>query len=298
MKTHLLLAALVLAAGTALAAGDNSDMKAHYDKAFSYYVAGDYPKAIEYWNLVLRDDPKQTTARSMIEDARRKMSGSTAELNTAFRNLLARGRYSDALMKMDEMLSSDPTNPYYLKAQSRLKKVSAIVPARPGNGKAWGAASEGINSWLSEKEDLAFAYDALRYAYELAPADRAFPRLIAALEEDSPQLKLNDTKPANVNILDHKKEKSLHQIYDSKFYLAVKELEGVLRLDPNDVTALKRAGSAYLQLKNYAQARRAWQKALQLSPKDTQLPEYLEALQKVAPPEEPAPRAKKKKGRG
>lgn len=297
MKTYLLIVVLALAAGAARAAADNSDIKAHYDKAFSYYVAGDFPKAIEYWNMVLREDPKQTTARSMIEDARRKMSGSSAELSSAFRNLLARGRYADALLKLEEMLSTDPTNPHYSKVQARLGKISGIAPAR-GAGKAWGAASEGIAAWLSEKEDLAFAYDALRYAYELAPADRAFPRLIAALEEDSPQLKLNDTKPANVNILDHKKEKSLHQIYDSKFYLAVKELEGVLRLDPNDVTALKRAGSAYLQLKNYALARRAWQKALEISPKDTQLPEYLEALQKVAPPETPAPRAKKKKGRG
>ena len=75
---------------------------------------------------------------------------------------------------------------------------------------------------------------------------------------------------------------ALHHIYDSKFYLAVKELEGVLRLEPSDMTALKRVGSAYVQLKDYRQARQAWQKALKLSPDDEQLKEYLDALDQAA----------------
>jgi len=91
---------------------------------------------------------------------------------------------------------------------------------------------------------------------------------------------------------------ALDHIYDSKYYLAVKELEGVLRLDPGDVTALKRAGSVYLQLKDYRQARRSWQKALEISPNDAQLKEYLSALDKAAPAEAAprAPRQPKTKG--
>ena len=291
MRTSFALAALLLLCPPAFAAKDASpsteaeELKGYYDKAFSYYVAGDYKRAIENWDLVLKLDPKQTTARNMIEEARRKVSGSAVNQRASLTKLLNASRYADALIKLEELQAADSTNPYYLKLQGRLKTVSAIVPARPGNSsKAWNAAAEGVAYWLSEKEDLPFAYDALRYASELAPAEKSFARLILALEEEAPQLKLNDSKPANTAILDHKKKMALDQIYDSKFYLAVKELEGVLRLEPNDVTALKRAGSAYLQLKEYRAARRAWQKALQLSPKDEQLPEYLEALDKVAPP--------------
>lgn len=300
MRTHTLASLLFIALAAPAAAqpkAEGAQIKDYYDKAFSFFVAGDYPKAIEHWNMVLREDPKQTTAKNMIEEARRKMAGSAGNQKEAFNRLLDRGRYADALMKLEEMLGTDPTNPHYLKTQERLRTISAIVPARPAGAKSWSAASEAIASWLGEKEDLPFAYDALRYAYEKAPSEKAFPRLIAALEEESPQLKLNDSKPENTGILEHKKEMALHQIYDSKFYLAVKELEGVLRLEPNDVTALKRAGSAYLQLKNYRQARRAWQKALQIAPEDTQLPEYLQALDKVAPGEA-APAPRKKKGRG
>ncbi|MDD2806056.1 MAG: tetratricopeptide repeat protein [Elusimicrobiales bacterium] len=305
MRNSFALAALLLLCPPAFAAKDASpsteaeELKGYYDKAFGYYVAGDYKRAIENWDLVLKLDPKQTTARNMIEEARRKLSGSSVNLRASLTKLLNASRYADALIKVDELLGSDSTNPYYLKLRGRLKTVSEIVPSRPGSsGKAWNAAAEGVAYWLSEKEDLPFAYDALRYASELAPGEKSFARLILALEEEAPQLKLNDSKPANTAILDHKKKVALDQIYDSKFYMAVKELEGVLRLEPNDVTALKRAGSAYLQLKEYRAARRAWQKALQLSPKDEQLPEYLQALDKVAPAgAEPRPK-RQPRGKG
>lgn len=306
MRTRLTLAALLLLCPPAFAAkdaggGDAEVIKASYDKAFGYFVAGDYAKAIENWDLILKVDPKQTTARNMIDEARRKMAGSSANLKGSLAKLLNASRYADALVKLDELLAADSTNPYYLKLQGRLKTISAIVPARPaGASKAWNAAAEGVAYWTSEKEDLPFAYDALRYAAELAPGEKAFARLILALEEETPQVKLNDSKPANTPILDHKKKVALDQIYDSKFYMAVKELEGVLRLEPNDVTALKRAGSAYLQLKEYRAARRAWQRALQISPQDEQLPEYLQALDKVAPQEAEQKGAapKKQKGKG
>lgn len=297
MRTCTVIFSVFLFCSAASAAGDAApatqaeEVKAYYDKAFGFYVAGDYPKAIENWNLVLKTDPKQTTARNMIEEARKKMAGSSVNLKASLNKLLDRSRYADALLKVEEMLGTDSTNPYYIKLQGRLRTISSIVPARPaGNGRAWNAAAEGIAYWLTEKEDLPFAYDALRYASELAPTDKTFSRLIQALEEEAPQLKLNDTKPANTPILEHKKKVALDQIYDSKFYMAVKELEGVLRLEPNDVTALKRAGSAYLQLKEYRAARRAWQKALDISPKDEQLPEYLQALDKAAPEEPAQPR--------
>ncbi len=288
MKTYILLAVLLLGgapgagAQEAAAAAENSEIRGYYDKAFGYYVAGDYPKAIEHWSMVLRSEPKQTTARNMIEDARKKMTGTSADLKGALNKLLEKGRYADALLKIEELLATDQTNPYYIKLQGRLRKIAALSPAKPSSSKAWNAASEGISAWLGEKEDLPFAFDALRYAAELAPSDKVFGRLIITLEEEAPQLKLNDTKPDNSGVLEHKKKMALDQIYDSKFYLAVKELEGVLRLEPNDITALKRAGSAYLQLKDYRQARRSWQKALQLSPEDTQLKEYLDALEAVA----------------
>ncbi|HAH31486.1 MAG TPA: hypothetical protein DCL44_04125 [Elusimicrobia bacterium] len=261
-----------------------AQLREYYDKAFGFYTTGDYQKAIEYWNMVLRADSKQVTARNMIEDARHKMAGSSMEMKGAFYELIKKGLYADALVKMESMLATDPTNQGYQKLQTRTRTVSAIAPKKPSSTKSWNIATDGLYSWLGEKEDALFAYDALRYAFELSPAESRFQRMIAALEQEFPQLKINDTKPPNVSVLENKKDVALHHIYDSKFYPAVKELEGALRLEPGDITTLKRLGSAYLQLKDYPKARTAWQKAAALAPKDSQLTEYLAALDKAAPP--------------
>ncbi|HBA59400.1 MAG TPA: hypothetical protein DCZ92_00980 [Elusimicrobia bacterium] len=301
MRRHLITLCLLLLAGGAAAqtaAPQSADLREYYDKAFAFYMSADYPKAIEYWNMILRADPKQITAKNMIEEARQKMAGSSVNLRGEFYGLVERGRYADALVKLESMLAADPTNPAYQKLQTRLRRISAVVSRRGAASKGWTAAAEGLSAWISEKEDLPFAYDALRYATELAPAEKAFPRLVALLEEEAPQLKLNDTKPANSGILEHKKNMSLHQIYDSKFYMAAKVLEDVLRLEPKDVVALKRIGSVYLQMKDYRKARKAWQQAAALAPEDEQLKEYLAALGKAAPAEktkEAAPA--KKRGR-
>ena len=266
-----------------------AQLREYYDKAFTFYMEGNYQRAMAYWNMVLSADPKQVTARNMIEEARKKMAGSSTDQKGAFYALIKKGAYAGALLKMESMLAADPTNQDYQKLQSRLRKVSTIAPQKPSAAKPWNIASEGLTAWLNEKEDRAFAYDALRYALELSPAEGRFKRLVYALEEEDPQLKLNDTKPPNVSVLDNKKDVALHYIYDSKFYLAVKELESALRLEPADITSLKRLGSAYLQLKDYPRAKAAWQKAAELSPGDEQLTQYLAALDKAAPSAAPAP---------
>lgn len=300
---YLVLAVLMFSPSPRCAAQEPSvpaaDLRAFYDKAFGYYMTGDYAKAIEQWNIILRADPKQVTAQNMIEEARQKMAGSSANLKSSFYALVEKGRYSDALLKIETMLASDSTNPAYQKLQGRLRRISAVTPRKLAASKAWNVAAAGLSAWVSEKEDLSFAYDALRYALELAPAEKMlkemapsekiFARLVALLEDEDSQLRLNDTKPASSGILDHKKELALRFIYDSKFYMAAKELEGVLRLEPQDITALKRLGSVYLQQKDYRQARKAWQKAAELAPQDEQLKEYLAALDKAAPSGEKPP---------
>jgi tetratricopeptide (TPR) repeat protein len=316
MNTRLLLTLTALAACLAAplraqdAGAPAADLREYYDKAFGFYMAGDYARAIENWNIVLRADPKQITAKNMIEEARQKMSASSADLKTGFYSLVQKGRYSEALVRMEAMFASDPTNPVYDKLQARLRRISAAAPRKLAGSRAWEAAGAGITAWVNEKEDLSFAYDALRYARELAPgekmlknlapSEKIFERLISLLEDESSQLRLNDTKPAASGVLDHKKELALRHIYDSKFYLAARELEGVLRLEPDDVTALKRAGSVYLQLKDYKQARRSWTRAAELSPEDEQLKQYLQALDQASPaaagekPAAPKPARKKR----
>lgn len=260
---------------------DTKIMQQYYDEAFKHYIEKDYRKAIDKWNLVLKMDPNQITAKNMIEQAREKLGKSSAERKSKFYLAVSEGNYKDALLKVEEMLAEDAANPLFLKFQKKLKNITSIIMKKPQNTKSWNIAVNGLLHYVSEKEDLNFAYDALRYSSELNPQESRLQSLISMLEEENPNLKLNDTKPQNISIIEHKKNMALHHIYDSKFYLAIKELESVLKLEPNDTVALKRLGSTYLKIKDYKQARLCWEKALKISPDDKQLKEYLQALDKI-----------------
>jgi len=284
------------AAADAQSTPESRELTLAYDKAFESYLAGEYQKAIDHWNRILRLDPNQVTAKNMIVEARQKLAGSTSGQKGKFYALVARGKYGEALLKIEEMTAVDPSNPRFPKLAGRLKKVCAIVENKPSNAKPWNIAAQGIFNFVNEEENLSFAYDAFRYAAELNTKDPRFEKLTAMLEEESPQVKLNDTKPTQAGVLDHKKEVALHYIYDSKFYLAVRELEDTLKLEPEDTTALKRLGSTYVQLKDYQRAREAWEKALKLAPEDEQLKEYMGALDSI-PQASPPKRSKKEKDR-
>jgi len=257
---------------------ENARITQAYDKAFESYVRGDYQSAIDQWNRILRLDPGQVTAKNMILEARQKLAGSGSGQKGKFYALVAQGKYREALLKIEEMTALDPSNPVLPVLAARLKKVSGIMERRAANSKPWNLASQGVYHYANEEENLPFAYDAFRYAAELKPDEPRFGKLVAILEEEFPQLKLNDTKPPQVGILDHKKDLGLQYIYDSKFYMAVKELESALKLEPEDPVALKRLGSAFLRLKDYPKARAAWEKAATLTPEDEQLQGYIQAL--------------------
>ncbi len=274
---------------------ENQQLTQAYDNAFENYLAGNYQKAIDFWNQILRQDPTQVTAKNMIQEARLKLSGSATKQKGKFYALVARGKYREALLKIEEMSAIDTSNPLFPKLADRLKKVTAIVDLKPSNSKPWDLAAQGIFNFVNEEENLPFSYDAFRYAAELDPAETRFAKLVAMLEEEAPSLKLNDTKPAGTGVLEHKKKLALDYIYDSKYYLAIRELESALKLEPKDITALKRLGSAYLQLKDYARAREAWEKALKLAPRDEQLKEYMSALKDIPDNKRPKNKTAKKR---
>ncbi len=283
MNIRALTLFLVLAAGPAFTQTppDPAQLKRYYDKAFEYYVAGDLVKAIENWNLVLKLDSDQVTARNMINEARRRMDELWNSEKKNYARQLAAGKWSEALLTVEKLLASDPKNPLFLRLQERLKDIMLTVRDKPSSGKAWNAAALGLVYYAGEEEDHPFAYDALRYAAELSPSDKRLSALIVTIEKHHPDYKLLDTRLPGTPILDHKRETALQHIYDARFNLAIRELEYILRLEPDDALSLKRLGSTYLQLKDYRQARQAWQKALRVSPGDEQLPEYLAALDEV-----------------
>jgi tetratricopeptide (TPR) repeat protein len=271
-----LLLALALPAPAADAVGDEATKQpidVYYQEALEYYAKEDYRRAIGKWNEVLKADSTQKTAKSMVLEARKKIAVLTKKRRERTREHLAAGKYRAAILEIQALLDQDPGDPEIVTLQSRLEQVIKLAPKLEPVDKAGRMAVMGLEAFLAPPGDARRAHDALRYACELAPADARYAGFLRLLRAEHPGLE-DDVTPG-MKLLEYKQMVALHQIYDAKHFQAVGTLNDILALEPNDVLALKRLGSAYYSLGRKKQARAAWERALKLSPNDASLKKFL-----------------------
>ena len=273
-----ILAAILLAASPLLRAAEPApeaevrvpaEFKERYEKALQYFSKGEYSRGILEWTEILRKDEEQRTAQQMIRLAREQIDKRDKDKQDLFFAAAADGDYPRALVALQTLLERDSLHPLYQSLQNRLERVLEVVERAP-RSKPWQAGVKGLTGYLARDEDLALAYNGLRYAVEQNDEEPRFKKLIKIVLLENPQL-AEDVVTPGMKLLDYKRFVALNHIYDGKYHLAVKTLNQVLQLEPNDVLALKRQGSAYFGLKRYQEARGVWLRALELSPNDEQL---------------------------
>lgn len=249
----------------------------HYARAFQYYGAGQYGRAIEHWNLVLRMDPAQQTARRLIEEARPKLAAQNNAKLTKLKGEVDGGDYRTAYETLQLLLDADPQNAGYRDLEARLLRVSRLLPQAPGGAKGWRALRTGLSAWLGagRPPEPRRAFNGLRYAAELLPGNAKVEALVAAFEAEHSDLAESDKAAPGMPFLDFKRLTALNQIYDGKYHLAIRLCEDVLELEPEDLTTLKRLGSAHYALGRKDEARAVWSRAQRLAPRDKQLQRYL-----------------------
>lgn len=257
---------------------DQAKLKELYDKAFSQYSQGEYSAALHTWNDVLRLDPEQKTARKMIRDVREEINRKNRERLDKLYARVREGRYQKALLELQSLIEEDESHPRYGALQAQLEEVASIAPEEPAAGRAWRMARLGLEGALGRKPNRKLAYNALRYALELEPKEERFKRLLEWLAGRWPDLSGSDSVTPGMTLIEYKHFVALDQIYDGKYHLAVDTLNEVLDLEPEDLLALKRLGSAYFSLGRRAKAREAWTRALRLAPQDPQLKKFLKKL--------------------
>jgi tetratricopeptide (TPR) repeat protein len=283
---RILLALLLLCPGSAIAqsktapsleqtggATEIRDFKDHYTQAFQLFTAGEYSKAIEKWNEVLKIDGNQKTALKMIRTARKKINDRDKKEQKKLFIFAAKGQYQAALLQLQPLLERDSTHPLYIKLQKRLELLAEIVPKVP-NKRAWRAAARGLVGYIAKEDDLNFAFSALRHARDISPSEKRFASIRNLLLKEDPTLEDEKITPG-MKFLEYKRSLALGQIYNADYVSAVTNLNVVISLEPNDLVSLKRIGSAYFQLKRYKQAERAWLQAIKLSPKDKKLKKFV-----------------------
>ncbi|MFH2203950.1 MAG: tetratricopeptide repeat protein [Elusimicrobiota bacterium] len=285
----LLLAALCAAplaarAATVTAAPSDEkqellDFKGHYKQAFEYYTAGQFTKAIKEWNEVLAIDRNQKTAEKMIRDARTKIDERDKKAQDSLFDNVAEGDYQAAYLELQPLLGRDPDHPLYVKLQNRLELLTEVIKKAP-HQQAWVRAARGLTGYIAREDNLRLAYNGLRHAKDLNAGEKRFDLILQLILKEDKTLADEKITPG-MKLIDYKRVIALDYIYDGKYHFAIKQLNEVLALEPNDIDSLKRLGSAYYQLKRYPQARQIWGRALKLAPKDKTLQKFLARAQRA-----------------
>ncbi|MBI4061545.1 MAG: tetratricopeptide repeat protein [Elusimicrobia bacterium] len=278
----LLCAALQTAAAADKEAVINSPaIKQYYQDALASYARDDYREAIIKWTAILKEDPDQRTAKTMIIEARQRIAVLTKERRRRAFAFIASGQYRKAFLELQVLLDQDPGDPELQATQRRLESVIKLAPRINAKTRAARAAALGLKGFLAVPPDLKLAHNGLRYARELAADEELYGRLLRLLYGEYPALATADAVTPGMKLLEYKHHVALHQIYDAKHHLAVITLDEILTLEPEDLMALKRLGSAYYSLGRMSEARSAWSAALKLAPRDKTLARFLAKIDKA-----------------
>ena len=78
-----------------------------------------------------------------------------------------------------------------------------------------------------------------------------------------------------MNIIEQKLQTALTSIYEGKYDKTILECNEILEIDPRNILALKRAGSAYYASGNKKKAKESWQTAAEIDPKDPELQKFM-----------------------
>lgn len=186
------------------------------------------------------------------------------------RALILEGRFRQARVRLDEITKDQPHDPTMDKLASRLDIASYYYPELLRPTDRWEVAlSTSIASFLFGQDHRAILHGS--YALSLSPGDDRIEHYLEKVEKAT-ALKADRLSPDStrgyVAELLYRVEAANNRGDTAR---AVEILKDVLDLEPQQVTALERLGSAYYLMHRYPEALDAWQRAAPLESKPAEL---------------------------
>ncbi|MDD5687960.1 MAG: PorV/PorQ family protein [Elusimicrobia bacterium] len=195
----------------------------------------------------------------------------TDEVNS----LCLEGMYLEALSNVDDLLKTEPTDNNIQKLKVQLRKIIAIIFRDAEKGKIHNLIRKSINSYLRIEGNERIAVFAIKYAQQIEPENQTIGKLSEFMEQEYPGIAKRETTVKGKTIIEQKLKTALDCIYNNDYERGIMECEDVLELEPDNVLALKRAGSAYYALNNKNMAIKMWKQAKKIDPSDPEISEFL-----------------------
>ncbi len=190
------------------------------------------------------------------------------------------GLFNEALSLYEKAYSMNPEDREIARKLNIMTRIARIVPRRDDGRKDSQLLRRGLREYIENNNEEVLLL-ALNYIISRNPDDRSSIRLLQQIGEiegiEDPLIGV----PEGVTLVDYKLHVALQLFYDSQYAEAIKELQDVLVVEPDNALAYKRLGSCFLSLGNRERAIDAWEKSLQFNPADTELELFLRELTRV-----------------
>jgi len=196
-----------------------------------------------------------------------------AKLLTEARLTLRNGSYEDALKgikKADDLLMG--TDPAARELLAKVAAVTAIFPETAGPTEREDILRKAVGRYTDNNTD-AVLY--ATYARQKWTRDVGIARLYALISRDFPQTASELRILPGITIVDQLLQDALDFIRSGRFIQAISKLQQVLQLEPDNIPALTRMGSAYWAMEKKDIARKNWQRVLDLDPANTEVRQFM-----------------------
>lgn len=192
--------------------------------------------------------------------------------------LYRNGNYTQALNNFKKAKEIEPGSTEVDIYIERIQLIATLYPSITVKDKISRLLLRGVNFFIDG--DPVSAVKVINYALSLSPEDRDIQRLLTKIEENTGVRSEKIESPAGMTIVDKLHNESLIAFRKRDYAQTVKLCEEILILEPDDVLAYKRLGSAFYAMGNKTKALQMWRRALQLDPRDDKLRRMIETLQK------------------
>ncbi len=182
------------------------------------------------------------------------------------------GNYETSRLTFLEAERLLPQDTAIKETRRRLANITPILESEVGSGKDSQLIRLAISRYL--ENDAKRALNALVYASDKKINRAELPRLRRLIEADHPEVEM-PALPSGITLVDHKLQLTLEAIYDGRYLSAITECTDVLDLEPTNVMALTRLGSAYYAMNEREKAKQIWTRALQYDPNNDVLKKFL-----------------------
>lgn len=247
--------------------------KKHYDQAEIYMKQKKYDLAIEEWNKILRIDDTQEAASRLIAAAIREKIEAQY---TKSRNLYESGDYLAARNSYNKIMVDNPTDLDVRTIISNLDDTIKIVSRIEEKSEADRMMRKSLKNHIALEGNKKAAVAAAWYAVQLDPMNNTALAIKNYMEKKYITI-LSTMEPpiGDMNVVDQYLFSALNNIYEGRYDRSIQESTIVIELQPTNVLAWKRLGSAYYAMNKKKKAREAWETALKISPNDSELKQFI-----------------------